>query len=85
MSIAPENLGMRVTVTFHPDRRRPRTILRNVTEIHYGCDRALNEPQGRIYVAFESDVHGTGCVWDLAVARIVEFETALETERAEAF
>lgn len=51
---------------------------RNVTEIHY------NYPDGLWpSVAFESDIHGTGCTWPIEC--LISFETRLESEKAESF
>lgn len=56
------------------------TVLRNVTEIHY---RYPSSYQGDARIAFESDIHSTGCTYK--VSDIEEFETSLETEIAEEF
>ena len=73
-----ENLGMKVTVKFGswaiPE------VLRNVTEIHY---RYPSSYDGEARVAFESDIHSTGCTYK--VSDIEEFETSLEVEVAEEF
>ena len=71
-----ENLGMKVTVNFGVWAIP--AVLRNVTEIHYKYCRA-----GEARVAFESDIHQTGCTYK--ISDIEEFETSLETEIAEEF
>lgn len=54
--------------------------LRNVTKIHFGYESILLD-QTRI--AFESNIHRTGVTHNMA--DIAEFETTLETEKAEHF
>lgn len=73
-----ENLGMKVTVKIG-SWAIPQ-VLRNVTEIHY---RYPSSYAGEARVAFESDIHQTGCTYK--ISDIEEFETALETEIAEEF
>lgn len=62
------------------------TELRNVTEIHYAHDERTGLKstrfEGQIPVAFESNIHVTGMN---CFSGVVEFETELETEIAEAF
>ena len=74
-----ENFGMQVKISFgvwaFP------TILRNVTEIHYRYPSTY--PDGESRIAFESDIHSTGCTYK--VSDIEEFETSLEFEIAEEF
>jgi len=58
----------------------------NVTEIHYNYGDLLGNLPMR--VAFESDVHGTGCTLPLKpdpVFYLREFETTPATEIAESF
>ena len=84
------NLGMKVTLLH---ARFGPTVLRNVTGIHYGYNHrdiqrlpATIRPESHLRelkVAFESDIHGTGCTY--TVSEIVDFETALEAEKAEHF
>ena len=73
-----ENLGMKVTVKIG-SWAIPQ-VLRNVTEIHY---RYPSSYAGEARVAFESDIHQTGCTYK--ISDIEEFETSLETEIAEEF
>lgn len=73
-----ENLGMKVTISF--GSWAIPTVLRNVTEIHY---RYPSSYLGGVRIAFESDIHSTGCTYKLS--DIEEFETSLETEIAEEF
>ena len=73
-----ENLGMKVTVKL--GSWAIPTVLRNVTEIHY---RYPSSYAGEARVAFESDIHQTGCTYK--VSDIEEFETSLETEIADEF
>lgn len=73
-----ENLGMQVKISFGVWALP--TVLRNVTEIHY---RYPSSYQGDARIAFESDIHSTGCTYK--VSDIEEFETSLETEIAEEF
>jgi hypothetical protein len=51
---------------------------RNVTEVHYGY-----KSYSKTRIAFESDIHQTGCTWDFN--QIEEFEVTPETEKAESF
>jgi len=51
--------------------------LRNVTEIHYNYHVGLMG----VCIAFESDILGTGCTYEMAY--IKEFETSQETEQVE--
>lgn len=73
-----ENLGMQVKINFGVWALP--TVLRNVTEIHY---RYPSSYQGDARIAFESDIHSTGCTYK--VSDIEEFETSLEFEVAEEF
>lgn len=54
-------------------------IRHNVTEIHY----LYPNPIGRLCVALESDIHGTGGTID--IEHIKEFEAKLATEIAEKY
>jgi len=71
------NFGIKVRVVLK-DPELPETIIRNVTEIHYGYDSPLPNR-----IAFESDIHHTGCTYDFD--EIKEFETSLEEEKAKEF
>lgn len=73
-----ENLGMQVKISV--GGWATPTVLRNVTEIHY---RYPSTYQGDARIAFESDIHSTGCTYK--ISDIEEFETSLETEIAEEF
>ena len=73
-----ENFGMQVKISFGVWAIP--TVLRNVTEIHYNYP-SFFPADARI--AFESDIHSTGCTYNLS--DIEEFETSLETEIAEEF
>ena len=76
--------GIKVTVRFSAtgtfmSLKDLTQVLRNVTEIHYGYPSV----QKRKRIAFESDIHGTGCTYE--VNDINEFEATPETEKAENF
>lgn len=73
-----ENFGMQVKISFGVWAIP--TVLRNVTEIHYNYPSSY---AGEARVAFESDIHQTGCTYK--ISDIEEFETSLETEIAEEF
>ena len=73
-----ENYGMKVTIDFGVWAIP--TVLRNVTEIHYNYPSTY---QGDARIAFESDIHSTGCTYK--ISDIEQFETSLETEIADAF
>lgn len=73
-----ENLGMQVKISFGVWAIP--VVLRNVTEIHYRY-RSFSPDDDSI--AFESDIHSTGCTYK--ISDIEEFETSLETEIAEEF
>lgn len=84
-----KNLGFDVTFKLERDfiRRhqlsdRPITY-HNVTEIHYNYRQALSGDLRGRSVAFESDIHGTGIVWD--ECRILEFEAKLATKIHKSF
>lgn len=62
--------GINVELTLTNGERR---ILHNVTEIHY-----RHQPL-RLYVAFESDIHGTGC--NYPVNKVLEFETSAAVDK----
>jgi len=68
-------MGFKVTIELAGKAFPPVEVLRNVTEIHYGC-RAGE-------IAFESDIHHTGLVHYLD--NIKDFEAVPETEIASAF
>lgn len=67
------NFGNKVTVKFQNPERT--VVFRNVTEIHFNFPSALKDKR----IAFESDIHRTGCTY--AFEDVLEFETALETEK----
>jgi hypothetical protein len=68
-------LGMSVWVRFVDGRE---VTYRNVTEIHSSYPTIDGDR-----IAFESDVHSTGCTWERS--RIAEFEAKAESEEANAF
>ena len=77
-----ETLGMKVTLQFSEIARRFKSeeqVYRNVTEVHWNYPRPFPGQS----VAFESDIHCTGCTWD--TAWVGEFKVVPETEIAEAF
>jgi len=79
---AQEDFGMNVTLTIDWSRidariRMERTVLHNVTEVHLGY------PPRRQRIAFESDIHSTGCTYD--TSQIVEMEVRPATHKAKAF
>jgi len=54
------------------------TVLSNITEIHYRFPaRCYGDPER---IAFESDIDGTGCTYD--IADIAEFEARLPAREA---
>lgn len=69
------NWGMRVDVVLESCEK---VTLRNITEIHYRYPSVIKESMS---VAFESDIHYTGCTY--YISDIKEFHTELETERQE--
>ena len=78
-----DNLGFKVKIKYTKDSAYSRSgckeqILRNVTEIHY----CYKSPLGK-QMAFESDIHGTGCT--KFNDEIKEFEATLEKEKAKEF
>lgn len=74
--------GMRVKIKFQPwlflEARCDGQEYRNVTEIHYGYQSPLPNR-----IAFESDIHQTGCTWSLS--DLAEIEITQEIEKAETF
>jgi len=72
--------GMNVKIKFHEGGTfgKANTTLYNVTEVHYNYPSLDNNR-----VAFESDVHGTGCTYDCT--DIHEFEVTPATKRHDAF
>ena len=83
-----DNLGCKIRVWWSPSIQEHfgiSTVFRNVTEIHYNYRRRYSHPLkgDRVMIAFESDIHETGCTYE--IGWIDEFETQLETEIAEAF
>ena len=79
-----KNLGMKIRVKLNKNlgAKDRKITYRNVTEIHYCYPSVTSELHGK-KIAFESDIHGTGCTWHLA--DIDEFETELETKKARNF
>lgn len=91
------NYGMKVKLRFNVKSPFKGTIsvYRNVTEIHYNFvdgklfEDELTPEQIRFRiamggkVAFESDIHSTGCVHPLQ--HIDEFETELEKKKQKSF
>ena len=57
-------------------------ILRNVTEIHYSYE-GISKKMGMESIAFESNIHSTGCTY--LVKDIMGFEAKLETKKARKF
>lgn len=74
--------GMKVDMILGGAFGRTRQTFRNITEIHYryGATPELEAMGNGKKIAFESNIHRTGFVYD--VDDIMEFETTLETERA---
>jgi hypothetical protein len=74
------NYGMKVAIKYNEKHtnRVKEEILNNVTEIHYNFPSVIS---GRI--AFESDIHNTGCL--RAIDEIEEFETIPQMEKAKEF
>lgn len=71
--------GVKVTMRFNgtgtfASLKDHTQVLRNITEIHYGYKSSLK----RKGIAFESNIHETGCTYD--IVDIEEFETESETE-----
>ena len=76
--------GMRITMKLVVHGVVHHQVLRNVTEIHYGFEHG----EGTRRIAFETDIHGTGLVYDTAPNAsmyVKEFEVRQETEKAESF
>lgn len=71
-----DNLGCSVRLVRRASFGEIVERLRNVTEIHYAY-------AGQPRVAFESDIHDTGLTCE--IDSIIQFETTLETEKAECF
>lgn len=69
--------GLKVRVRFNTEVSS--MLYRNVEEIHYNYP--TREPTSRI--AFESNVHGTGCTWP--ISEIAEMEVTEEIEEAPEF
>jgi len=69
--------GLKVRVRFNT--QVPAMVYRNVEEVHYNYSTA--EPMPRI--AFESNIHSTGCTWP--IADILEMEITEEIEEASEF
>ena len=74
----PENFGCKVIVTKIDGSV---ATFRNVTEIHYNY-RSVTKSKD-VMLALESDVHNAGLT--LFMDQISEFETQLETEKADWF
>lgn len=74
------NYGNKVVIILRPEpwgKTEPITVvLRNVHEIHYNYNNS-----GRI--AFESNIHGTGILYD--ISQVMEFETEEECEKQDEF
>ena len=75
------NNGMRVVISYNPLMKDDWEIeiLNNVTEIHYNYTSVLSGLQ----IAFESDIHETGCTKN--VADIDNFEAIIQNEKADEF
>ena len=79
--MSEQNLGNKVTVTLDDDET---IVYRNVTKIHYNFEHLLSlNFEVELKLDMDSDIHDTGCT--LKMDDIVEFETCLETEKAEEF
>ena len=75
------NYGMQVTITYNENSHMGNIIetLNNVTEIHYNYTSVLSGLQ----IAFESDIHETGCTKN--VADIDNFEAIIQNEKVVCF
>ena len=74
------NNGMRVVISYKErEGDWEIEILNNVTEIHYNYTSVLSGLQ----IAFESDIHETGCTKN--VADIDNFEAIIQNEKADEF
>lgn len=75
------NKGMKVVITFNENFHagKVKETLNNVTEIHY----AYPSTASGIHVAFESDIHKTGCTRDME--DIAEFEAIRQNKKAKYF
>ncbi len=79
-----ENFGFKVKIKYTENSAYARNetesdIYRNVTEIHYCYPSSVNFKS----VAFESDIHGTGCT--IPLDDIKEFEATTEKAKAKKF
>jgi len=78
---SPVVYGNAVIVTFTDNSPYGKeSLLRNVTEIHWAYNREYSNEH---FVAFESDVHGTGITYPIRY--VAELETSIEGCKAEAF
>jgi hypothetical protein len=69
--------GLKVTVTFKPGNFS-NEILNNCTEVHYKYkDLGLHTTER---IAFESDIHNTGCTYLIRNIKSVVIEEATEKE-----
>jgi len=74
------NNGMRVVISYKEREGDWEIgILNNVTEIHYNYTSVLSGLQ----IAFESDIHETGCTKN--VADIDNFEAIIQNEKVVCF
>jgi len=74
------NNGMKVMISYKEREGYWKIgILNNVTEIHYNYTSVLSGLQ----IAFESDIHETGCTKN--VADIDNFEAIIQNEKADEF
>jgi len=74
------NNGMRVVISYKErEGDWEIEILNNVTEIHYNYTSVLSGLQ----IAFESDIHETGCTKN--VADIDNFEAIIQNEKVVCF
>lgn len=76
--------GMKVRVKFSKTGRFGSLVeawqeFRNVTEVHYG----YLSPVSPTRIAFESDIHETGCTYD--ISDLAEIGITQETEKVEKF
>lgn len=70
----PKNLGVNVKMLMSfPGHHLHEQTLHNVTEIHYNYETASGSGCHTERIAFESDIHGTGVVYDRE--HVYEFET----------